>query len=362
MRGQSTAALRRGWTTGACAAAAARAAYLALVSGHFPDPVTIRLPRGGTARFSPALTERGAGRARAGIVKDAGDDPDVTDGALVIAEVAWAAPGSGIRFAAGEGVGTVTRAGLPLAVGEPAINPGPRAMIRAALGEAAAERGLPPPDAEVTISVPGGAQLAAKTMNARLGILGGLSILGTTGIVIPYSCAAWIHAIERGIDVARAAGLEHIAAATGAISERAVQRLYQLPDHALIDMGDFVGGTLKYLRRHPIPRLTLAGGFAKLVKLAQGHLDLHSARSRVDTAQLAEMLQRLGADPAMCARAAAADGAAAVLAASGAKDRALCACVAARARGVALAALGDGIAVEVAIVGRDGGFLARVGR
>jgi cobalt-precorrin-5B (C1)-methyltransferase len=134
MRGQGTAALRRGWTTGACAAAAARAAYLALVSGHFPDPVTIRLPRGGTARFSPALTERGAGRARAGIVKDAGDDPDVTDGALVIAEVAWAAPGSGIRFAAGEGVGTVTRAGLPLAVGEPAINPGPRAMIRTALG------------------------------------------------------------------------------------------------------------------------------------------------------------------------------------------------------------------------------------
>jgi cobalt-precorrin-5B (C1)-methyltransferase len=127
-------------------------------------------------------------------------------------------------------------------------------------------------------------------------------------------------------------------------------------------MGDFVGGTLKYLRRHPIPRLTLAGGFAKLVKLAQGHLDLHSARSRVDAAQLAEMLQRLGADPAMCARAAAADGAAAVLAFSGAKERALCACIAARARRVALAALGDGIAVEVAIVGRDGGFLARVGR
>ena len=129
--------LRRGWTTGACAAAAARAAYLALVSGKFPDPVTIRLPGGGTARFSPALTERGEGRPRAGIVKDAGDDPDMTAGALVIAEIAWAVPGSGMRFAAGEGVGTVIRAGLPLAVGEPAINPGPRAMIRAALGEAA---------------------------------------------------------------------------------------------------------------------------------------------------------------------------------------------------------------------------------
>jgi cobalt-precorrin-5B (C1)-methyltransferase len=362
MRGQGTTALRRGWTTGACAAAAARAAYLALVSGHFPDPVSVRLPRGGTARFSPALTERGEDRARVGIVKDAGDDPDVTDGALVIAEVAWAAPGSGVGFAAGEGVGTVTRAGLPLAVGEPAINPAPRAMIRAALGEAAAENGLPPPDASVTISIPGGARLAAKTMNARLGILGGLSILGTTGIVIPYSCAAWVHAIERGIDVARAAGLRHIAAATGAVSERAVQRLYQLPDHALIDMGDFVGGTLKYLRRHPIPRLTLGGGFAKLVKLAQGHLDLHSAKSRVDPAWLAELLRGLGADPAICARAGEAGGAAEVLALAGARQRALCECVAARARGVALAALAGETAVEVAMVGRDGGFLARVGR
>jgi cobalt-precorrin-5B (C1)-methyltransferase len=362
MKGRGTSALRRGWTTGACAAAAAQAAYLALVLGHFPDPVTIRLPRGGTTRFSPALTERGEGRARAGIVKDAGDDPDVTDGALVIAEVAWAAPGSGIGFAAGAGVGTVTRAGLPLAVGEPAINPAPRAMIRAALGEAAAEHGLPPPDVKVTISIPGGDRLAAKTMNARLGIIGGLSILGTTGIVIPYSCAAWVHAIERGIDVARAAGLEHIAAATGAVSERALQRLYRLPDHALIDMGDFVGGTLKYLRRHPLPRLIIGGGFAKLVKLAQGHLDLHSARSRVDPAWLAAMLKGLGTDPAICAQAAAADGAAAVLALAGDTERALCACVAAHARGVALAALGEGIAVEVAIIGRDGGLLARTDR
>jgi cobalt-precorrin-5B (C1)-methyltransferase len=358
MRGQGTSALRRGWTTGACAAAAARAAYVALVSGHFPDPVSIRLPRGGTARFSPALAERGEDRARAGIVKDAGDDPDVTDGALVIAEVGWAAPGSGIGFAAGEGVGTVTRAGLPLAVGEPAINPAPRAMIRAALEDAAAENGLPPPDARVTISIPGGARLAAKTMNARLGILGGLSILGTSGVVIPYSCAAWVHAIERGIDVARAAGLSHIAAATGAVSERAVQRLYQLPDHALIDMGDFVGGTLKYLRRHPIPRLTIAGGFAKLVKLAQGHLDLHSSRSRVDPAWLAERLRGLGADPAICAAA----GAAEILALAGARQRALCESVAARARKVALAALAGETAVEVAIFGRDGGFLARVER
>src|SRR6516164_5319764 len=318
MARQEIRPLRRGWTTGACAAAAARAAFTALLSGRFPDPVAIRLPRGATASFSLALAELDEDRARAAVIKDAGDDPDVTHGALVVASIAWAAPGSGIGFAAGEGVGTVTRAGLPLAVGEPAINPAPRAMIRAALGEAAAENGLPPPDATVTISIPGGARLAAKTMNARLGILGGLSILGTSGIVIPYSCAAWVHAIERGIDVARAAGLRHVAAATGAVSERAVQRLYRLPDHALIDMGDFVGGTLKYLRRHPIPRLTIGGGFAKLVKLAQGHLDLHSAKSRVEPAWLSELLKGLGADPATCARAGEAGGAAEVLVLAGA--------------------------------------------
>src|SRR6516164_11809906 len=360
MRGQGTTALRRGWTTGACAAAAARAAYLALVSGHFPDPVTIRLPRGGTARFSPALTERGEDRARAGIVKDAGDDPDVTDGALVIAEVAWARPGSGIAFAAGEGVGTVTRAGLPLAVGEPAINPAPRAMICDTLLDVAAENGAPLPDLTVTISIPGGQQLAEKTMNARLGIIGGLSILGTTGIVIPYSCASWVHSIHRGIDVARAAGLGHIAAATGTTSERAVQHLSRLPEHALIDMGDFVGATLKYLRAHPVARLTLAGGFAKLAKLSAGHLDLHSTRSRVDIPTLAEMLADLGADASSVQTARSARGAAEILALAGDRRGALARAVAVRAREVALATLSGRTVVEIAIVDRDGGFLARV--
>src|SRR5216683_6872474 len=282
------APLRRGWTTGACAAAAARAAFAALLTGRFPDPVTIRLPRGEVPSFPLALAELGDGIARAGIVKDAGDDPDVTQGALIIAELAWGEPGSGIRFRAGAGVGTVTRPGLQLGVGEPAINPAPRAMIRDALVDVAEANGAAfsggmGPDVTVTIAIPGGERLAERTMNARLGIIGGLSVLGTTGIVVPYSCASWIHAIHRGIDVARAAGLDHIAAATGATSERAVQRLYRFPEHALIDMGDFVGGTLKYLRSHPVGRLTIAGGFAKLVKLAAGHLDLHSSRSRVDT-------------------------------------------------------------------------------
>src|SRR5271165_2485192 len=357
MARQEIKPLRRGWTTGACAAAAARAAFTALLSGRFPDPVSIRLPRGATASFPLALAELSKGRARAGIVKDAGDDPDVTHGALVVAGIAWAVPGSSIGFAAGEGVGTVTRAGLPLAVGEPAINPAPRAMISDALVEAAEENGGPPPDVTVTISIPGGERLAEKTMNARLGIKGGLSILGTTGIVVPYSCSSWIHSIRRGIDVARAAGLDHIAAATGATSERAVQRLYDLPDYALIDMGDFVGGTLKYLRGHPVVRLTIAGGFAKLAKLAAGHLDLHSARSRVDTAALGAMLAALGADNA-AVDAAGAAGAAEILALAGSSGGALARLVAARAREVALATLSGKTAVEVAIVDRQGCFLA----
>src|SRR5580700_4369090 len=286
--------LRRGWTTGACAAAAARAAFAALLTGEFPDPVTIRLPRGQTPSFVLTIAELKGRSARVGIVKDAGDDPDVTHGATIVAEVAWAAPGAGIGFAAGEGVGTVTRPGLQLGVGEPAINPAPRAMICEALGDLAEANGAPPPDLTVTLAIPGGERLAEKTMNARLGILGGLSILGTTGVVVPYSCASWVHSIQRGIDVARAAGLDHIAAATGTTSERAVQLLYDQPEHALIDMGDFVGGTLKYLRRRPVARLTLAGGFAKFAKLAAGHLDLHSSRSQVDAAVLADMLNALG--------------------------------------------------------------------
>jgi cobalt-precorrin-5B (C1)-methyltransferase len=353
--------LRRGWTTGACAAAAARAAAEALVTGAFPDPVAIRLPRGERPSFALALKELAPGRARAGIVKDAGDDPDVTHGALVIAEVARGALRSGVTFHAGPGVGTVTRPGLALAVGEPAINPGPRAMIAEALADAAESCDAALSDLAVTIAIPGGEDLAAKTLNARLGILGGLSILGTTGIVTPYSCSSWIHSIQRGIDVARAAGISHIAASTGSSSEAAVQRFFGLPEVALIDMGDFAGATLKYLRRHPVPRLTLAGGFGKLAKLAQGHLDLHSSQSRVDAAALAEMLAELGAPAHAVAAARAAAGAGEVLALAGDRRQALAERVALRAREVARATLAGETAVDVAIFDRDGALLGQAG-
>lgn len=348
--------LRRGWTTGACATAAAKAAYAALRTGAFPDPVSITLPRGERPAF--ALAEhalRPEGGAMAAVVKDAGDDPDVTHGALIRVVVHRLPPGSGVVFAAGEGVGTVTLPGLPLPPGEPAINPMPRAMIRAALAEVAGAEA----DARVEISILGGAALAEKTMNPRLGILGGLSVLGTTGIVVPYSCAAWIHSIHRGIDVARAAGLDHVAGATGSTSEAAIRRHHALPEQALIDMGDFVGGMLKYLRAHPVPRVTVAGGLAKLTKLAQGRLDLHSRRGAVDLPALAGLAREAGAGAALAARIAVANTALEAFTLAAAEGIALPEAVAAQARRVAQAVVeGTGIRVGVALFGRDGALLA----
>jgi cobalt-precorrin-5B (C1)-methyltransferase len=350
--------LRRGWTTGACATAATAAAYTALLTGVFPDPVTIRLPKGQTPSFPLAKHALTPDEALAGIIKDAGADPDVTHQALVEARVRPGAPGGGVTFKAGDGVGTVTRPGLQLAVGEPAINPVPRRMMSEAVREIA-EQHSTRPDLEIEISIPGGAALAKKTLNGRLGIEGGLSVLGTTGIVIPYSCSSWIHSIHRGIDVARAAGLAHIAAATGSTSEAAVQKLTGLPETALIDMGDFVGGTLKYLRTHPVERLTLAGGFGKFCKLAQGALDLHSGRSRVDIDDLARCLADLGADENLVAEARRADSAARVLELAQEAGLPLADLVAERARQVAEAQVAGGVAVEVILFGRTGEILGR---
>lgn len=278
--------LRRGWTTGACATAATKAALLALWGDGFPAQVTVTLPRGETPCFALAHRQAGDGWAEVGITKDAGDDPDVTHGALIIARVR--ASGGGVVFRAGDGVGTVTKPGLPIGVGEPAINPVPRQMMSGVVAELATQFGRSG-DVEITISVPGGAEISQKTWNPRLGIAGGLSILGTTGVVRPFSCSAWIASIHRGIDVARASGQRHVAGCTGATSERVVQGLYGLPDHAMLDMGDFAGGLLKYLRKHPVERVTIGGGVGKISKLAQGAVDLHSARSQVDFAALAAL-------------------------------------------------------------------------
>jgi cobalt-precorrin-5B (C1)-methyltransferase len=286
--------LRYGYTTGACATAATLAAAYRLLADLELDRVEITLPRGQQPAFRLEYCRLTATGAEAAIVKDAGDDPDVTHGALIFAQVTLSEPPE-VRFHAGPGVGTVTRPGLPIPPGEPAINPIPRRMIAEHLLRLATEQGYRG-GFEVTIGVGNGAELALKTLNPRLGIVGGLSILGTTGIVRPFSCSAYIASIQQAIEVARANGLTHIVACTGAASEQTLRSHYSLPDMALIEMGDFAGAVLKHLRRAPVPRLTLAGGFGKISKLAAGHLDLHSRSSSVDLALLAVEAAALGAD------------------------------------------------------------------
>jgi len=282
--------LKRGWTTGACATAATKSALSALFKSDFIDPVTISLPKGDTPSFALAHEKQGTGYAEAGIIKDAGDDPDVTHGATIISRVEFGKKGAGITFHAGDGVGTVTKDGLPISKGQAAINPVPRELMTQEVKKLCKAHGIAP-DIAITISVPGGEKIAERTWNPRLGIVGGISILGTTGVVHPFSCAAWIHSIHRGIDVARAQGLTHVLGATGSTSEAAACKLYHFEEIAMLDMGDFVGGLLKYLRKNPVPKITLAGGFAKFTKLAQGAMDLHSGRSQVDFDWLAKLAE-----------------------------------------------------------------------
>lgn len=349
--------LRRGWTTGTCAAAAAKAAALALVHGDFPDLVDVLLPGGQRPAFVLAAQERGEGFARATIIKDAGDDPDVTHGAAISATLRLREAGSGIVFRAGAGVGTITRPGLPLPPGEPAINPVPRTMIADALREATGSL-----DFDVEISVADGEKLAEKTLNPRLGILGGISILGTTGIVIPFSCSAWIHSIWRGIDVARATGLTHVLGATGNASEKAGQALHGLPEVALIDMGDFVGGMLKYLRKHPVEKVTVAGGVAKMTKLAQGMLDVHSKRGLADLEALSALAGQGGADGDLCAAIAGANTVAHAFTLAQDAGFDLGGLVAARAWETAAKALSTPeIDLEILVFDREGALKGRAG-
>ena len=361
--GSSARSLRRGWTTGACASAATAAAYEALLSGCFPDPVTVRLPRGETPSFRLAekSLDVASGTARAAIVKDAGDDPDVTHLALVASRVRRGSSGSGTVFLAGEGVGTVTMAGLPIPPGEPAINPAPRAMMTEIVAAVSRRFGASS-DVEIEISIPGGAALAEKTWNPRLGVRGGLSILGTTGIVKPFSCSAWIDAIRKGIDVARADGLDLVAAATGRVSESSARREFSLPSHGVIDMGDFLGGMMKHLRRHPIPRLVFAGGFGKTIKAAQGASDLHSGRSRIDFERLARRARDVGLSDEEAT--AIASSRSALEAASGLSPWSLSRLASALAEDAASAirrlARDAPVAVGALTVSRDGEILARV--
>ncbi|CAB5561287.1 cobalt-precorrin-6A synthase [Pseudomonas putida] len=356
---EKAAPLRSGLTTGSCATATSLAAARLLLTGECDDAVRITLPKGKQVTLRLAFCRRTDNGAEAGTIKDAGDDPDVTHGALLYTQVRLLEQ-PGVRFVAGQGVGTVTRPGLVLAVGEPAINPVPRRMISEhlqQLAEACGHGG----GFEVTVNVRDGEQLALKTMNPRLGILGGLSILGTSGIVRPFSCSAYIASIQQGIDVAHSNGYTHIAACTGNASEDTMRQVYGLPEIALIEMGDFVGAVLKHLRKVPVARLTLCGGFGKISKLAAGHMDLHSRSSSIDLPQLTAWAADIGADATLQAAIIAANTSQQALALAHAAGVPLGDAVCAHALAFARSVVPAQVQVEVFAIDRQGGIVGKAG-
>jgi cobalt-precorrin-5B (C1)-methyltransferase len=286
--------LRTGWTTGSCAAAAAKAAAKALLNDEMQSEVEIKLPRKGEerrVRFAVERCEVGEGWAEAVVIKDAGDDPDVTHGAHLTARVCWREE-LGIALDRGEGVGVVTKPGLGLTVGGPAINDVPRRMIFYSVEEVLdlEDRGV-----RVVISVPGGEEMAEKTTNPRLGIVGGISILGTTGIVRPFSTAAWRASVGQAVNVMGAQGLDTLVLSTGGLTEKAAMRLLpDLEEVCFVEVGDFTGYALKGAVKNKLERVFFVGMVGKLAKLAAGVMMTHWTRSKVDNQLLADISKKAG--------------------------------------------------------------------
>ncbi|MCH7321941.1 cobalt-precorrin-5B (C(1))-methyltransferase [Solibacillus sp. MA9] len=286
--------MRHGYTTGACATAMTKAALHALVTGEVPKVVTIHLPVGQDATFEVASFVVTDNEVMCETIKDAGDDPDATHKARIQSTVRFVEQ-RGVHLDGGVGVGRVTKAGLPVAVGEAAINPVPRKMILGVVEEAIEQFQLEQ-GVEVIISVPDGEEIAKKTLNARLGILGGISILGTRGTVVPFSSSAYMASIVQAISVAKEAGCDHLVITTGGRSEKYAMKQYpNLPEEAFIEMGDFVGFTLKHIARKEIPNVSLVGMMGKFSKVAQGVMMVHSKSAPVSLEFLAAVAKKSGA-------------------------------------------------------------------
>lgn len=293
--------LREGYTTSACAMAAATAATRVLLTGEKLGSITVDLPAKERVTFQLERCEIGTESVTCGIIKDAGDDPDVTHGLEIQATMSWSDQ-PGITLKGGDGVGIVTRPGLPVPVGEPAINPVPRRMITGAVadeaGQAAAGRGL-----LVIISVPGGEDAAKQTMNPKLGIVGGISILGTSGIVKPFSTSAYRASIYIELKMAAHNGVKHAVLTTGKRSATYAQKHYpNLPEYAFVQVGDHIDYGLKQVRRLRFEQVTLSSMIGKVSKLAQGRMQTHVSEGEVDLSFLAEVAAALGADDVLCKR------------------------------------------------------------
>jgi cobalt-precorrin-5B (C1)-methyltransferase len=285
-----SSSLRKGYTTGTSAAAATKAALNRLLLGKEVNCVEVALPKGGRIIIHIEWTQVGDGYVTCSVTKDGGDDPDATHGAQILSTVSLNNNVGAIQIDGGQGVGRVTKPGLGLPIGAAAINPVPYMMIKAAALEIAG-RLLETRGISVTISVPTGETIAQKTDNPRLGILGGISILGTTGIVIPYSTASFAASIRQSLDVALAMGVDTVALTTGGRSEEFVRKLYNdtLPEHSLIQMGDFVGYAIMQCRIKKVKNVVIAGFIGKLTKIAMGVKQTHVKGSHVDMEFMANL-------------------------------------------------------------------------
>ncbi len=291
--------MRTGYTTGSCAAAAAKAAVTTLLTREPTEEVTIHLPVGRDAAFRIHRCEWvDDQRVLCSVIKDGGDDPDATHGAEICVTVNRAPDQEGLKITGGPGVGTVTRPGTGIEVGEPAVTRVPRRMMAESVSTAAQSSGL---DAEAgfvaQVSVTGGEEIALKTTNARLGVLGGISILGSTGVVQPFSTAAWRASVHLAVDVAATNGLDHVVLSTGTRSEEYSRRHLDLPDMAYIEAGIFSGPSMKRCVMRRIPRATHVGMVGKFSKMAMGYFVTHVAGNQVDTNFLAELAAQCGATP-----------------------------------------------------------------
>jgi cobalt-precorrin-5B (C1)-methyltransferase len=351
--------LRSGYTTGACAAAATRGALLALIEGRPVTEVAIRLPAGPVATFALHTCAGTDTEGTASVIKDAGDDPDVTHGAEICARVTWGS-GPGVTFRRGPGVGLVTKKGLPVPPGEPAINPAPRRLIAETVADVLAEKGMAGRGVVVEIAVPRGEELARKTFNPRLGIVGGISILGTTGVVVPYSTAAWLASVTQEIDVAAAQGLKRLVLTVGARGERLARGLFPLPEEAFVQIGPFFGDALRHCARAGIERAILAAMMGKLAKFAAGNESVHSTSSSQDFAFLADTARAVGAGADVVERIGRANTAQEVAEMVGAGGpREFFGVLCRKAWDFAASLVGESLAVEVYLTGQGGEVLGQ---
>ena len=287
--------LKTGYTTGSSATAASKAALLSIIDQRKFESIEILLPKRSYIQIPIHSCEFGIDKAKCSVIKNGGDDPDVTHGAEIIVELFLTEKINEIEIDGGEGVGTVTKPGLGLEINKPAINPVPKKMISENLrevgGKILLEKGI-----RVIISVPKGKELGPKTDNPRLGIIDGISILGTSGIVVPFSTASYAASIRQNLDVAIAAGDDTVVLTTGGRSEDFAKKIVDLPVHCFVQMGDFSGYTIQQCARKEIKKAYVVGFIGKLAKMAAGVKQTHVKGSKVDMSFLAELARKCNAN------------------------------------------------------------------